>query len=278
MTSTFYYQRTPEYKEIYEFQKVGEFAVPMIHSALLINLRDAATDHLTFNSTQLRTLAHSRGNDEPHWANEFIPQDDIIVLALSANYSSIPLIVSNARVFGFIMVPLHQDDVEHKDLHQLVNIKLMMIGEIGQGIDVLEPLTAFVTRPHRDTMTLDKIVMINLKRRADRLHKMESNFMELGLSVERMAAVDGKQLSETGLQELGVKFLDGYADPYHNRPMTMGEIGCFLSHYQIWEEIVKREQSEVLILEDDLRFDTYFKQQTINLIEEAREIGGWDLM
>lgn len=276
MTSTFYYQRTPEYKEIYEFKKVGEFAVPMIHSAVLINLRDSDTDNLTFNGTKLRQLAFSQGDD--FLVDEFIPQDDIIVLALSANYSKIPLIISNARVFGFNLVPLNDADGPDKDLYQLVNIKLLMISEIGQGIDVLEPLTKFVTRPYRDSLTLDKIVMINLERRPDRRHKMESNFMEMGLQVELLAAVDGKQLTDARLQELGVKFLDGYADPYHNRPMTLGEIGCFLSHYQIWEEMVKRDLKEVLILEDDLRFETYFKQQAENIINEAREIGGWDLM
>lgn len=276
MTSTFYYQRTPEYKEIYEFKKVGEFSVPMIHSAVLINLRDSVTDNLTFNATKLRNLAYNQGDD--FLVDDFIPQDDIIVLALSANYSKIPLIISNARVFGFILVPLNEVDDADKDLYQLVNIKLLMIQEIGQGIDVLEPLTKFVTRPYRDSLSLDKIVMVNLERRPDRLHKMESNFMELGLQVEVLPAVDGKELTDKRLQELGVKFLEGYADPYHNRPMTMGEIGCFLSHYQIWEEMVKRDLKEVLILEDDLRFETYFKQQVTNTIDEAREIGGWDLM
>lgn len=276
MTSTFYYQRTPEYKEIYEFKKVGEFNVPMIHSAVLINLRDSETDKLTFNRTKLRSLIQSQGDE--FLAEEFIPQDDIIVLALSANYSKLPLIVSNARVFGFNLVPLSDGDGADKDLYQLVNIKLLVISELGKAIDVLEPLTKFVTRPYRDSLSLDKIVMINLERRPDRLHKMESNFMEMGLQVEVLTAVDGKELTDAKLKELGVKFLDGYADPYHNRPMTKGEIGCFLSHYQIWEEMVKRELNEVLILEDDLRFETYFKQQTERIIQEARGIGGWDLM
>lgn len=276
MTSNFYYQRTPEYKEIYEFTKVGEFSVPMVHSAVLINLRDPVSDVLTFNSTRLKNLAGKNGDE--FLVNEFIPQDDIIVLAVSANYSRISLTVSNAQVFGFILVPLDAEDHIDRDLYQLTNVKLMMINEIGHAIDVLEPLTQYVTRPYRDTLTLDKIVMINLKRRPDRLNKMESNFMEMGLQVELLEAVDGKELTETSIKEMGVQFLEGYADPYHNRPMTMGEIGCFLSHHRIWEEMVKRDQKEVLILEDDLRFDSYFKQRATTLIEEARAIGGWDLM
>lgn len=41
--------------------------------------------------------------------------------------------------------------------------------------------------------------------------------------------------------------------------MTFGEIGCFLSHYTIWEEIVNKNLSAALILEDDSRFSSDFK-------------------
>lgn len=47
----------------------------------------------------------------------------------------------------------------------------------------------------------------------------------------------GRQLNDTYLTKIGAKQLDGYLDPYHKRPMKMGEIGCFLSHYFIWKEV-----------------------------------------
>ena len=31
--------------------------------------------------------------------------------------------------------------------------------------------------------------------------------------------------------------LPGYQDPYSGRTLTKGEVGCFLSHYSIWEEV-----------------------------------------
>ena len=46
-----------------------------------------------------------------------------------------------------------------------------------------------------------------------------------------------RQLNDTYLNKIGVKQLEGYLDPYHKRPMKMGEIGCFLSHYFIWKEV-----------------------------------------
>lgn len=36
---------------------------------------------------------------------------------------------------------------------------------------------------------------------------------------------------------MGIHMLPGYSDPYHGRPLTKGELGCFLSHYNIWKEV-----------------------------------------
>lgn len=60
--------------------------------------------------------------------------------------------------------------------------------------------------------------------------------------------------------------------------MTMGEIGCFLSHYYIWEKMVAMNQEEVLVLEDDIRFEPYFKRRVAQVLDDARRIGGWDLI
>lgn len=120
--------------------------------------------------------------------------------------------------------------------------------------------------------------MINLLRRPERRIKMEKSFRELGLEVEHFPAVDGRDLSLDIIEKMGIRFLPGYEDPYHHRQMTMGEIGCFLSHYKIWERMVELEQKEVLILEDDIRFEPFFKDKAIQLLDEARFVEDWDLM
>lgn len=273
MTPSYYYQRRPEYKEIYEYRKTGEFPVPMVHSAVLIHLRDLRTDALCFDTEQLRTLGVV-----PADVLAAIPQDDIIVLAVAANVSNVPMLVSNARPFGYVMVPLDVDDTFEQDRRQLTNVKVMAINRLDRGIDVLDVLRPFVLRPIRDKLGLDKIVMINLRRRPERRLKMEHNFNEIGLEVELLPAVDGSLLTAERLVELGVEVMPAYADPFHKRPMTMGEIGCFLSHFWVWEEMKARGEKEVLVLEDDILFDTYFKERVEGLIAEAREIGGWDLM
>lgn len=77
---------------------------------------------------------------------------------------------------------------------------------------------------------------------------------------------------------MGITLFPDYKDPYHKRPMTLGEVGCFLSHYNIWKRIVDEELNQVLVLEDDIRFDAFFKTRAVYTINQARKIAGWDLL
>ncbi|KAL6482352.1 hypothetical protein MHYP_G00104320 [Metynnis hypsauchen] len=73
--------------------------------------------------------------------------------------------------------------------------------------------------------------------------------------------------------------LPGYSDPYHGRPLTKGELGCFLSHHNIWNEIVERGLKVSLVIEDDLRFEVFFKRRLQNLMQEVEAQGlDWDLI
>lgn len=108
------------------------------------------------------------------------------------------------------------------------------------------------TYPQPIKFGFDEIFLINLKRRPERLEKMSNILRLLGVDFQRFEAVDGQKISNKEFSKL--KFLPGYEDPYHRRPMKQGEIGCFLSHYKIWSEIVEKKLDRVIILEDDLRF------------------------
>lgn len=274
MTPEYYYQRTDEYKTIYSYDQRGQFDVPMVHTAVLINLNDYRGDMLTFNKTILGERFSLSERDLAR-----IPTDDIIIFALSANYSQLPLKISNENVYGYITVPLDADEDLEKDDRALANLKIIILNDLESGmIDVEREFERFVKYPVADTMSVDRIFMINLVRRPERRVKMERAFKEIGLEVEHMPAIDGKTLTEEYLEEIGVKYLPGYADPFHNRPMTKGEIGCFLSHFYLWEKQVVQKLNEVLVLEDDIRFEPYFKERAIQLLDEARSIGGWDLM
>lgn len=264
MTERFYYQRTDEYKQILDSEKVGTFPVPMVHSAILIDLNDEASDQLTYD---IDSLAEYSG-----------PVDDIIVFAMSANYSGTTLYVSNVDMFGYMMSPLEEGDSLEKDVQQLTNLKVMHINRYSRPMPVVDALSNFVSLPPKDRMTLSKIFMINLWRREERRDKMLMNFDALGLDVQHFPAVDGKQMDEEYLKKMNIQFLPGYEDPYSKRPMTMGEIGCALSHYFIWEKIVEEGLEEVLVLEDDIRFEPYFKQRLEVIMDEVRMDREWDLV
>lgn len=61
--------------------------------------------------------------------------------------------------------------------------------------------------------------------------------------------------------------------------MTMGEIGCFLSHYFIWKDVVEKGYSEVVVFEDDLRFEPYFRAKLAHIMKTVKmTVPDWDLM
>lgn len=49
-----------------------------------------------------------------------------------------------------------------------------------------------------------------------------------------------RTLNSSQLRALGIEMLPGYKDPYSDRVLTKGEIGCFLSHYSIWKKVYSK--------------------------------------
>ena len=69
-----------------------------------------------------------------------------------------------------------------------------------------------------------------------------------GMAGEIWAAVDGRAMSSRDLSACVGARLFAPAYPFG---LKTGEIGCFLSHRQIWAEIVRRDLDHALIIEDD---------------------------
>lgn len=53
-------------------------------------------------------------------------------------------------------------------------------------------------------------------------------------------SVSSRALNSSQLRVLGIEMLPGYKDPYSERVLTKGEIGCFLSHYNIWKKVLHK--------------------------------------
>ena len=244
MSDKGYYVRTTDYMDMIERQKVGSFAVPMIHSCLVIDLRNESTHSLKFS---------------PDAGTTGTPFDDIISFAFCARTKSIQLFVNNEHVWGYI--PPAVDGISNQfQKQELIDLELESLLE-GPQFPIARVLRSFVKRPEKEALGFDKIYIINLKRRMERRLRMEKTLEVIGLQAEFWEATDGRNLTGEGLREMGVTVMPGYKDPYHKRPMTMGEIGCFLSHYFIWMDVRARNYSKVIVLEDDVRFERNMKHR-----------------
>ena len=133
--------------------------------------------------------------------------------------------------------------------------------------------------PKKSKLGFDEIFMVNLERRPDRYERMKYNFDQLGIDYKWVPAMDGRKITEELLAETGIKMLPEFSEPYHGRALTYGEIGCFLSHYKLWQQIVEEELDLVLIFEDDIKFEPYFISKLEYLKSELFDLeGSWDLV
>ena len=107
-----------------------------------------------------------------------------------------------------------------------------------------------------------KIFYINLDSMPLRRQFMESQFTRLNVLAHRQQAVDGTNISAD------------HAKDYEHSPawrkLTPGEIGCFLSHREIWKKIVQQEITHAIICEDDIHIGGSF-HSIIQSLEEINE-------
>ena len=93
----------------------------------------------------------------------------------------------------------------------------------------------------------EKVFVINLD---DKKHLYEK-FINLDADVERVSAVDSRQ-NHYAYKDYGLS-LDPVGLPLNFISQNpFGAIGCYLSHYLIWESMINRNISSALILEDDV--------------------------
>lgn len=58
-----------------------------------------------------------------------------------------------------------------------------------------------------------------------------------GGTPRRCSPLPCSALNSSDIKVLGVDLLPGYYDPFSGRTLTKGEVGCFLSHYNVWKEV-----------------------------------------
>jgi len=94
-----------------------------------------------------------------------------------------------------------------------------------------------------------KKIVINLKRREDRKKQFleKNSFLS---DVQWLEAFDASDLTHEKLLKKGMDTNRLWRDPYKNRKITRGEIGCFISHATAWQYCMQINEP-IMVFEDD---------------------------
>ena len=188
--------------------------------------------------------------------------------------------VCNREVFGYVpdSIPNREASFTHLRIEHLLKGAEKTYNQplpVSEHIDY----TSLVPKSPKSKLGFDEIYVINLERRDDRRQRIESTFDDLRVDYKLFKAVDGSKIDEEYIKSLGIKTVPKYVDPYSGRGMNYGEIGCFLSHYFIWKEVVEKKHKKVIIFEDDVKFALNFNATLEHLLETMNENSvKWDLL
>lgn len=102
-----------------------------------------------------------------------------------------------------------------------------------------------------------KIFVINLDERPDKFKNAEDQLIAQDFTCERISAVRGSNLSQAEVDSA----YDGQLNKQnYMKPLSLGEIGCYLSHRSAWQKIVDEQLDYAIILEDDCKLEPTFKE------------------
>lgn len=98
-----------------------------------------------------------------------------------------------------------------------------------------------------------KIFVINLDKNTERMRFIDAQLKKLSAEYERVPAVYGAELSRNERKEKFAAFHSFLAMGFKMRP---GEIGCSLSHVNIYNKMIDADIKYALILEDDVKINS----------------------
>ena len=111
------------------------------------------------------------------------------------------------------------------------------------------------------------IYAINLKHRYDKKKHIQNEFKKADLCGNIVEAVDGNKLDIDDLIENNI-----YIPQTNERRLRRGEIGCYKSHLETWQQFVLSDKKYALIFEDDAVLVADFKNKLDNLLKELEKV------
>jgi len=98
-----------------------------------------------------------------------------------------------------------------------------------------------------------QVYLINLERFPERRRYSEDALVSLGIEHQIFRAVDGA----SGRHDLFDHYNEEKCLRYFGAPLRPGEIGCFASHYSLWQACVYRDVP-IVVMEDDVHVHSEF--------------------
>jgi len=126
---------------------------------------------------------------------------------------------------------------------------------------------------------MDNVFIISLPRRPAKLRHALAELHEAGVSATIVDAIYCDAFtSQEEVAKLGAQTLPGYCGHKNTLPhLTSGQLGCFMSHFAVWQHMVDNNIPAALILEDDFDLQDNFVERLGEMLEEARG-EDWNLM
>lgn len=121
-------------------------------------------------------------------------------------------------------------------------------------------------------MSFWPVYVINMATNTARMAAAGQTLSTLGIPFQRFEAVDGRALSTTERQRI--------YDPIENarkfrHPLIPGELGCYLSHINLWRKIAADPAPGAVILEDDFSTDKHLRRVLGALFQDN---ASWDMV
>lgn len=99
------------------------------------------------------------------------------------------------------------------------------------------------------------IFVINMPSATDRRAAIARQLQALGLDAHWIAATRGKDMQP---DEVARIYDEKSNRRYFRRALSPGEIGCYVSHREVWQKMVDDNISRAIIIEDDIRLTENF--------------------
>ncbi|MFT4927049.1 MAG: glycosyl transferase family 25 [Phenylobacterium sp.] len=115
------------------------------------------------------------------------------------------------------------------------------------------------------------VYVVNLDDSPQRMETMNQQLVAFNVAYERISAVKGVDLSPEQIQQ---EYAPDLNKSHFRADLSLGEIGCYMSHRNIWRKMVAENVEFAVVLEDDMVIEDNFPA----LFADIEQLKQYDLI